>query len=209
MNAVRVLIVTTSQAAGATLRALIAAQGFTVAGERRSLDQAADARDVDVLAVADGVAVTSAALAQIPPAGIVLIGGEPVAAARLLAAADRAWGVVPADADGSVVSAAVSAVAAGLSVAPSTLAGPLVEGLAAQHDLDETATTLPVEPLTPRERDVLEAMSQGMSNRAIAARLGISEHTVKFHLASIFGKLGVTTRTGAVRRGLRRGLISL
>ena len=65
------------------------------------------------------------------------------------------------------------------------------------------------EPLTPRERDVLELVALGLSNHAIAARLGISDHTVKFHLASIFGKLDVTTRTGAVRRGLTRGLITV
>ena len=65
------------------------------------------------------------------------------------------------------------------------------------------------EPLTPRERDVLELVALGLSNHAIAARLGISDHTVKFHLASVFGKLDVTTRTGAVRRGLTRGLITI
>ena len=58
-------------------------------------------------------------------------------------------------------------------------------------------------------RDVLELVALGLSNHAIAARLGISDHTVKVHLASIFGKLDVTTRTGAVRRGLTRGLITV
>jgi DNA-binding NarL/FixJ family response regulator len=63
--------------------------------------------------------------------------------------------------------------------------------------------------LTPREREILELLAQGLSNRAIAGALGISEHTVKFHLASIYGKLGASTRTGAVRRALRRGLITI
>ena len=66
-----------------------------------------------------------------------------------------------------------------------------------------------VESLTARERDVLQLLAEGMANRAIASALGISEHTVKFHLASIFGKLGASTRTEAVRRGLRRGLIQI
>ena len=66
-----------------------------------------------------------------------------------------------------------------------------------------------IEELSPRERQVLELVAEGLSNRAVAASLGISEHTVKFHLASLFGKLGVTTRAGAVSRGVQRGLIAL
>jgi DNA-binding NarL/FixJ family response regulator len=66
-----------------------------------------------------------------------------------------------------------------------------------------------VEELTPRERDVLALLSDGYANRAIGERLGISEHTVKFHLASIFGKLGASTRTEAVRKGLDLGLIDI
>lgn len=65
------------------------------------------------------------------------------------------------------------------------------------------------EPLTPREIDVLELLTEGLPNKAIAERLGISDQTVKFHIASILGKLGATNRTEAVRRALRRGLISL
>ena len=66
-----------------------------------------------------------------------------------------------------------------------------------------------VEALTSRELDVLALLADGCGNRAIAARLGISAHTVKFHLSSIFGKLGASTRTEAVRRGLERGLIEI
>jgi DNA-binding CsgD family transcriptional regulator len=98
----------------------------------------------------------------------------------------------------------VGAVAAGLTVAPP-------DGVAnARPGDDPGASSDEVEePLTPRERDVLELVALGLSNHAIARRLGISDHTVKFHLASIFGKLDVTTRTGAVRRGLTRGLITV
>jgi DNA-binding CsgD family transcriptional regulator len=65
------------------------------------------------------------------------------------------------------------------------------------------------EPLTARETEVLELLAQGLSNKAIAARLSISDQTVKFHVASICGKLGASNRTDAVRRGLRRGLTTL
>ena len=66
-----------------------------------------------------------------------------------------------------------------------------------------------VEQLTTREHDVLLLVADGLPNREIATALAISEHTVKFHLASIFGKLGVSTRTEAVHRGLRLGVIDI
>ena len=66
-----------------------------------------------------------------------------------------------------------------------------------------------VEPLTSREAEVLERLAEGLPNKAIAARLGISDQTVKFHVASICGKLGAANRTDAVRLAVRRGLIAL
>ena len=64
------------------------------------------------------------------------------------------------------------------------------------------------EPLTPREVQVLELLAEGLPNKAIAERLGISDQTVKFHVSSISGKLGARNRTDAVRRAVRRGLIT-
>ena len=66
-----------------------------------------------------------------------------------------------------------------------------------------------VESLTTREHDVLALVADGLSNREVAHELSISEHTVKFHLASIFGKLGVSTRTEAAQRGVRLGVIEI
>ena len=66
-----------------------------------------------------------------------------------------------------------------------------------------------LETMTNREQDVLALLGDGLSNRDIAGQLSISEHTVKFHLASIFGKLGASTRTEAVQRGLRLGVIEI
>ena len=65
------------------------------------------------------------------------------------------------------------------------------------------------EPLTPREIEVLGQLVEGLSNKAIAVGLGISDQTVKFHVASICGKLGAANRTDAVRRAIRRGLVSV
>jgi DNA-binding NarL/FixJ family response regulator len=66
-----------------------------------------------------------------------------------------------------------------------------------------------VESLTPREQQVLELVADGLSNKAIASVLGVSDETVKFHLASIFGKLGASNRTDAARRALRHGLVTI
>lgn len=84
-------------------------------------------------------------------------------------------------------------------LAPTSLPGaePVAPGFASAAE----------EPLTPRELEVLDLMAEGLPNKAIAARLGISDQTVKFHAASIIGKLGATNRTEAVRRAMRRGLV--
>ena len=74
-----------------------------------------------------------------------------------------------------------------------------------QPNLDPVGT----EPLTARELEVLELLAQGLPNKSIAVRLGISDQTVKFHVASICGKLGAANRTDAARRALRQGVIPL
>jgi DNA-binding NarL/FixJ family response regulator len=77
----------------------------------------------------------------------------------------------------------------------------------AADDVDDVSPA--AEHLTPRELGVLELLAEGLPNKAIAERLGISDQTVKFHIGSIIGKLGAANRTDAVRRGVRRGLVSL
>ena len=80
--------------------------------------------------------------------------------------------------------------------------------LVAADDRDNSSQSLP-ESLTAREIEVLDLLAQGLSNKGIASRLGISDQTVKFHLATIYGKLGTHSRTEAVHQALRRGLIAL
>lgn len=77
------------------------------------------------------------------------------------------------------------------------------------YDRDYDRDDLYLEPLTPREIQVLELLAEGLPNKLIAARLGISDQTVKFHVASIAGKLGAANRTDIVGRAVRRGLITL
>ena len=105
-------------------------------------------------------------------------------------------GSVPANLAPAQLDAALRAVAVGLRVSLPTPA----EGFAA-------AESRPL--LTPRELEILACLGEGLSNKAVARRLGISAHTVKFHLEAVFAKLGATTRADAVARGLRGGLILL
>jgi NarL family two-component system response regulator YdfI len=85
---------------------------------------------------------------------------------------------------------------------------PSSPGPPARDELDDDDARFE-EPLTPREIQVLELLAEGLPNKAIADRLHISDQTVKFHVSSISGKLGAANRTDAVRRAVRRGLITL
>jgi DNA-binding NarL/FixJ family response regulator len=96
--------------------------------------------------------------------------------------------------------------AADLGVSAIVLAEDRGRPAPATDDHDDTGFE---EPLTTREVQVLELLAEGLPNKAIAARLRISDQTVKFHVSSISGKLGAANRTDAVRRAVRRGLITL
>ena len=100
------------------------------------------------------------------------------------------------------LAAAVAAAAAGLT----SLEPELVEEVLPARTLEDTR---PVEALTPRELEVLQLLAEGLANKGIAQRLEISEHTVKFHVNAIMGKLGAQSRTEAVVRATRLGLILL
>ena len=113
--------------------------------------------------------------------------------------------VLPRDVAPEQLRAALEAAAAGLVVVhPSELNTVLPATVGSSAPVDEL-----LEPLTRRECEVLQMLAAGLANKEIAARLTISDHTVKFHVASILGKLGVSTRTEAVAVGIRRGLVLL
>ena len=105
---------------------------------------------------------------------------------------------------GAEIVAAVEAAAAGLVVLDPNGLETL---LRARNVIWTGGTDSPIEALTPREVEVLQLLAAGLGNKEIAPRLGISEHTVKFHVASIMGKLEASSRTEAVTLGIRRGLI--
>jgi two-component system nitrate/nitrite response regulator NarL len=117
------------------------------------------------------------------------------------ALAAGARGVLLRDSDAPRLATAVAAMARGLVVLDDALQEALVPRMASHES--------PVEALTPREREVLQLLSEGLANRRIAERLGIGERTVKFHVNAILGKLGVSTRTEAVVVAARLGLVTL
>ena len=113
--------------------------------------------------------------------------------------------VLPRSAIAEEIVATVVAAAAGLVVLhPDTIDALLPVSLSTARSLPT-----PIQALTPREIEVLGMLAEGLGNKTIARRLGISEHTVKFHVSSIFTKLNVSSRTEAVTFGARQGLIML
>ena len=141
--------------------------------------------------------------------GVVVLGAPPDGETALSELGERAWGYLPPDADGAELAAAVMAVHAGLFTVHPTLAARVLGGASLPRATPADAGDAPLEELTPRELEVLALLAEGIPNKTIARRLGISDHTVKFHVGALLGKLGASSRTEAVRTGLRRGLIAL
>jgi DNA-binding NarL/FixJ family response regulator len=158
--------------------------------------------DVVLLADEELLEEASIAVAEDGTQALVLISEDDHTVSRLRALPLRGWGVVPPDAPPEELAAATTAVAQGLTVLPKPLTERLLREPAASVE------ELP-EPLTAREREVLELLGRGLSNKLIARELHISEHTVKFHISSLYAKLEVNNRAEAVSQGARHGLISL
>jgi DNA-binding CsgD family transcriptional regulator len=143
------------------------------------------------------VVLAGYAMASSPKdADVVLADGESDIAldAPVVALGDdsSAAGILPADATSDQIDAALRAVANGLTVR------------LAEAGFEQEIETNLAELLTPREIEILVAVGEGLPNKAIARKLDISQHTVKFHLESVFRKLGVRTRAEAVARGLQK-----
>jgi two-component system, NarL family, nitrate/nitrite response regulator NarL len=119
-----------------------------------------------------------------------------------------ARGLLPRDVDPGRLAAGLAAAAQGLGVIDPAFMAALAPA-AADGEATGRKTLAPLEELSPRELDVLRLVAEGLPNKIIALRLGISEHTVKFHINAILGKLGVASRTEAVVRATRLGLILL
>ena len=155
------------------------------------------------------------------PLNVAVMATDPVRAADLSARAALAGHVVVGAGEADVVLADGAAVLGPVRPLLRMGAGGMVPGGLSPAQLDAALravalglrVNLPegdgVPALTPRELEILGCLGEGLSNKAAARRLGISAHTVKFHLEAVFAKLGATSRTDAVARGLRAGLILL
>lgn len=211
---IRVFIVAASPLARGGLQSMLAERRFEIVGSAVDLESISGRLvdvEPDVVLIETGAdtqeeflnALEDAEVAQ--EYAVILLSGQPKTAwlAKALRVGVRA--VLPPEITPEQLRSALEAAAAGLLVIHPA---DLDSALPAAASVPAEAGELP-EPLTRREREVLQMISAGLGNKEIAGRLSISEHTVKFHVASILGKLGASTRTEAVSIGIRHGLVLL
>jgi two-component system, NarL family, nitrate/nitrite response regulator NarL len=203
---IRVFVAAPSTALRLALRSRLEGPGLAVVGDGPTLDGAPADADVVVIAHAERLPVSADALAEIGTRAVVAIADDERPARTLRGLRLRGWALVTRDVSAAELRAATTAAAQGFIVVPASLAARL---LPARLPPSEEPLEEGVEPLTPREREVLDLLAQGLTNRQIAERLGISEHTAKFHVAAVSAKLGAASRTEAVSRGVRHGLVTL
>lgn len=177
---IRVYIVTESAVTRAGLEALL--------GGHADIEVVGSVDEADVL-------ISENQEAPVPDIPLVLLNNDVVGQHALRSSVRAA---LPRNAPPGQILAAIQAVAAGLIAIPAAESLPF-----------PPATDGHVERLTPREIDVLEMLAEGLSNKMIAYRLSISEHTAKYHVNSILAKLNAGTRTEAVMRGVRLGLVKI
>ena len=207
MTPTRAFVVAPTPVTRAGLRSMLAnAEGtdVRVVGEASSPTDPSELSEADVVLLANEELLEEAsfAVAEDGTQALVLISEEDHAVSSLRSMQLRGWGVVPPDAPPEELAAAVAAAGQGLIVLPKAVTERLLhEPAASAEELSET--------LTAREREVLDLLGHGLSNKLIGRELHISEHTVKFHISSLYAKLGVNNRAEAVSRGARYGLISL
>jgi DNA-binding NarL/FixJ family response regulator len=208
----RVLLVASSPAVRAGLAALLSGQpGLTVLESGTTPGRVSSSldlleADVMVLALEPGedpplpFRSQPDTAARVP--SVLLLGDEPASAWATRALRNGALGVLPRTATADQIIAAVMAVAAGLTVREAE------DGAVALHPRAPLPSQFhPL--LTGRELEILGLLAEGLGNKIIAARLGISDHTVKTHVTSIFAKLEVSTRAEAVANAIRLGLLML
>lgn len=202
----RAVVVASSPAVRAGLRALLEqTQTWQVVGEVAPGGGPLPVTTVDLLVVSpagDRVEQVQELDDAFPGAALVVVTGEPTAFAPLVLRHASGGAILSPDVTAEQLCAAAEGARNGMTVLEPTFARSLQVGSAAP-------TSGEGESLTPRELEVVRAMALGLPNKGIARRLGISEHTVKFHVGTILAKLGAASRTEAVMTAARRGLLPL
>ena len=195
----------------AGLRSLLnTVEGFEVLAEAATWDRSTEIpAETDVIVAADSsldFSILEDLLAELPdPPAILLLADQAEESARLVNLPLRAWGLLPADTGEDELLGTIDVLDMGIAAGDMNLIKQVFGNqLKAKHNSDDL-----VEELSDREMDVLELLAEGLANKQIAYELNISEHTVKFHVSSIYTKLGVTNRTEAVMMAARYGLIFL
>jgi len=194
-DAARVFIVAPAPFARAGLRSMLedGGTGILVVGEAGSF-AGPGLSEADVVVVAGDEALEDVgAVAEEGMQAVLLLSRDDRSVPMLRSLAPSGWGIVAPDAPAEELSAAVASVARGLVILSRALAERLLGGTATLEELDE--------PLTAREREVLELLGRRLSNKMIGRELSISEHTVKFHVSSVYAKLGASSRTEALSLG--------
>ncbi|HMO59656.1 MAG TPA: response regulator transcription factor [Roseiflexaceae bacterium] len=203
---VQIVIIAQTPAMRAGLRALLVSDQIAIGGEGPALNAVAEINPVDVVVVAGRELLHAGRPFPTGEArfGLVLLDDDPQAPAIIRQLPVHGWAVLPHDSSAAELQAAVLAAAQGMIALPAALAERMLLP-AAPAGMGSTGS----ETLTTREREVLSLVARGLSNKLIARELNISEHTVKFHISAIFAKLGAVSRTDAISRGAREGLITL
>jgi len=210
---IRVFVVAPTPMMRAGLQTMLTTATMQVVGEAAEpASLTAEMPDIDVIVVAEEKILEDVARAihstrsEGTIAIVVLSNSSEYPASVLRRLSLSGWSIVPLDVSTARLQAAIVAAAQGFVTIPA----PAAEHILGQRvPVEVMQVDAPGEPLTMREQEVLEMLSRGLSNKMIARRLSISEHTVKFHVSSIYTKLGAASRTDAVSRGVRRGLITL
>lgn len=210
----RVLVAATSAVVRAGLEAIVSASpALAVAGSSSSFSELAErieSTEPDVVLVeleghGDPSAFGLPAMEARPgPPALVLLADEADDTGVAEALRLGARSILPRDAQPEEIVAAIQAASVGLVVLHESALDSLLPLIPSSS---RAPAALGNETLTPREVEVLSMMAEGTGNKMIARRLGISEHTVKFHVGSILAKLDASSRTEAVTVGVRRGLI--
>ncbi len=200
----RIAILADSLALRVGLRALVEdLPGVEVIADAHELaSMNSPLEDVDLLLVTGQVGLEDLVSADL---GLLVLTTDQEEARQVIDSGVLAWGLLPLDVSAEDLTTAIRAVSQGMIVAEPGLYEAVHQPPVRSSAEGEAL----IEELTPREMEVLELLAQGFANKQIAYELEISEHTVKFHISSIYTKLGVTNRTEAVRTGFQLGLIVL